>query len=130
MDQDNPEDIQCTFDINVMGTYLAAHFFVPLLLGTEDGAKAFIAVGSLAAHATSGPLASMGYCVSKMAAVRIVEFAAAQFRDEGLMAVSVHPGAVKTEMSSQLPQEFARSELEFFFSYCPVRSKSRCADIP
>jgi len=129
MDQGNPEDVQRAFDINAMGTYLAAHFFVPLLLGTEDGAKAFIAVGSLAAHVTSGPLASMGYCVSKMAAARIVEFAAAQFRDEGLVAVSVHPGAVKTEMSSQLPQEFARSELKLFFSYCPIRFENWCADV-
>lgn len=123
MDQGNPEDVQQAFDINAMGTYLAAHFFVPLLLETEDGAKAFISVGSLAAHATSGPLASMGYCVSKMAAARIVEFAAAQFKDEGLVAVSVHPGAVKTDMSGQLPEEFARCELKLFLHRCAVRER-------
>lgn len=114
IDQGEPDDFQRAFDVNAVGTYLAAHCFVPLLLATEGGAKAFVAVGSLAAGVLSGPLASTGYCVSKMAQARIVEHVATQFREQGLLAVTVHPGAVKTEASKGAPEEFVRCESSAF----------------
>lgn len=47
------EDWKRCIDVNYVGTFLAAKYFLPLLRNT-DGAKAFIAVGSLAAAITDG----------------------------------------------------------------------------
>ncbi len=99
--------VQKAFDVNAMGTYHVAHYFVPLLLGTENGAKSFIAIGSLAGCIRSGIIANMDYCVSKMAQTRIVEYLGEQYGKEGVLAVCLHPGAVKTPMAEgNTPEAF------------------------
>ncbi|KAM3086284.1 hypothetical protein ACMFMG_000420 [Clarireedia jacksonii] len=92
----NPDDFQKNFDVNTIGTYHCAHYLLPLLLESEGGRKGFFVVGSLAANLINGPIANTGYCVSKFAQSRLVEMVADQFKNEGLVAVTVHPGAVAT----------------------------------
>jgi NAD(P)-dependent dehydrogenase (short-subunit alcohol dehydrogenase family) len=75
------------FDVNAIGTYYSAHYFIPLLLSSENGAKAFLAVGSIAACIRRGIIANSKYCISKMAQARIVEHVAEQFGDDGILAV-------------------------------------------
>ncbi|KAI0076877.1 NAD(P)-binding protein [Panus rudis PR-1116 ss-1] len=88
------------FKVNTLGTYFAAHYFTPILLGSPQGsAKSFICVGSLAACIRRGMVANSKYCISKMAQVRIVEHLAEQFGAEELLSVVVHPGGVDTEMA-------------------------------
>ncbi|TGO68975.1 hypothetical protein BOTNAR_0017g00390 [Botryotinia narcissicola] len=91
---------QGNFDINMIGTYNCAHYLIPLLLESENGAKGFIQIGSLAASLTDGPIANTGYCVSKFAQSRLLEMVGSQFGEEGLVAVTVHPGAVATPMAA------------------------------
>lgn len=92
---------------NALGTYHVAHYFIPLLLKSET--KALLVVGSLAASITKGSIANTKYCVSKLAQARIVECVAEQFGAEGLLAVSVHPGAVRSENAlATAPQEFIK----------------------
>ncbi|OCL07296.1 NAD(P)-binding protein [Glonium stellatum] len=104
----DPADFQRAFDVNIQGTYLAAHYFLPLLRRAEGGAKSFIAVGSMAAYIIRGPIANTGYCLSKFAQSRFVEFLAEQYEKEGLFAVAVHPGAVATEMAKGSPESFKK----------------------
>ncbi|KIV97127.1 hypothetical protein PV10_00915 [Exophiala mesophila] len=107
MDQGNPEWVQQAFDVNAMGTYLAAHYFVPLLLRSPGGAKAFIAIGSFAGCIRRGSIANTGYTVSKMAQIRLVEYLYEQYSEEGLFAVACHPGAVRTKMAEgNTPEDF------------------------
>ena len=107
MDEGETPWVQKAFDVNAMGTYHVAHYFVPLLLGTENGAKIFIAIGSIAGSIRKGIIANMGYCVSKMAQTRIVEYLGEQYGKEGMLAVCLHPGAVKTSMAEgNTPEEF------------------------
>ena len=47
--EDDPADFGRAFAVNSVGTYLAAHYFIPLLLKSTNGAKMFLAVGSAAA---------------------------------------------------------------------------------
>jgi NAD(P)-dependent dehydrogenase (short-subunit alcohol dehydrogenase family) len=95
------------FGTNALGTYHVAHYFVPLLLKSET--KAFMVVGSIAACITKGIIANTKYCVSKFAQARIVESVAAQFTDEGLLAVSVHPGAVESDNAiANAPPQFLK----------------------
>jgi len=104
----NPQDFQDVFDVNVQGTYLVAHHFIPLLL-ESNGAKTFIAIGSYAALITSGHIANTAYTISKFAQARLVEFLAEQYAKEGLLAIAVHPGAVNTEMADKTTPESFRA---------------------
>lgn len=107
MDQGQPEWVQKAFDINAMGTYHAAHYFVPLLLESEGGLKSFIVIGSIAGCIRRGIIANTGYTISKMAQIRLVEYLAEQYSEEGLFSVAIHPGAVKTRMAEgNTPEAF------------------------
>lgn len=109
----DPADFQRAFDVNVQGTYLAAHYFPPLPRRAEDDAKSFIAIGSMAAYIIRGPIANRGYCLSEFARSRLIEFLAEQYENEGLFAVAVHPGAVATEMAKGSPESFKKCKLGF-----------------
>lgn len=104
IDEGDPQDFKEVFDVNVQGTYLVAHHFLPLLR-ESCGAKTLIAVNSFAALITSGHIANTAYCVSKLAQARLVEYIAEQYGKEGVLAIAVHPGAVLTEMAAQTAPE-------------------------
>ena len=105
----NPADFERTFAVNSVGTYLAAHFLIPLLLKSPDGAKVFLAVATAASWITDGIIANTGYCISKMAQMRLIEMISLQYSGEGLFAVGIHPGAVGTEMAYEsAPEEFKK----------------------
>ena len=111
MNEGKPEWVQQAFNVNAMGTYLAAHYFVPLLLSSPNGTKGFLAVGSVAGCLRRGPIANTGYTISKMAQIRLVEYLNEQFGADGLVSVAVHPGAVKTRMAEgNTPEEFLPCE--------------------
>lgn len=102
----DPKDFQDVFNVNVQGTYLIAHYFIPLLR-ESDGEKTFLVVGSFAACINSGHIANTAYCVSKFSQSRIVEFIAEQYAKEGILTIAIHPGAVATEMAnSTTPDSF------------------------
>lgn len=104
IDSGDPQDFKDVFDVNVQGTYLVAHHFIPLLK-ESSGAKTFIAVNSLAALITSGHIANTAYCVSKLAQARLIEHVAEQYKQEGVLAIALHPGAVMTEMAAHTAPE-------------------------
>lgn len=121
---DLPENVQRAFDVNAMGTFHAAHYFVPMLLsssGSDSGRETneppqrqpqqcppqFIAVGSAAGSIRRGSIANMGYCVGKMAQTRIIEYLSEQYSADNLFSISVHPGAVLTSMAEgNTPESF------------------------
>jgi NAD(P)-dependent dehydrogenase (short-subunit alcohol dehydrogenase family) len=116
MDQGRPEWVLKAFEVNAMGTYLAAHYFVPLLLQSNNGAKGFLVVGSIAGCIRRGPIANTGYTVSKMAQIRLVEYLHEQYSDEGLVSLAIHPGAVMTRMASgNTPEVFLPCKSRFFY---------------
>lgn len=95
-----PEWFQQNFDVNIIGTYNVAHYFVPLLLSSPGGsAKSFLCIGSFAAGIINGPIANTGYCLSKFAQSRFIEYLGEQFGEKGLFASVIHPGAVLTPMA-------------------------------
>lgn len=100
IDEAGPGGVKQAFDVNVMGTYHVAHCFIPLLLQSSNGAKGFIAIGSIAGCIRRGDIANTGYTISKMAQTRMVEYLSEQYGDEGLLALSLHPGAVLTKMAA------------------------------
>jgi NAD(P)-dependent dehydrogenase (short-subunit alcohol dehydrogenase family) len=124
VDEGDPKDFQDVSDVNVIGTYNVAHHFIPLLR-ESDGLKMFIAVNSFAALITSGHIANTAYCISKFAQARFVEYLSEQYGSEGVLAIAVHPGAVKTEMADQTtPDSFRPCKSSRHGSFEPVISNS------
>ena len=122
----DPEDWKRCFEVNTVGTYHAAHHLLPLLLlGSPGGGRSFVVVSASAAWITEGVIANSGYCVSKLAQLRLVEMMAGQYRGEGLLSVGVHPGAVETEMAKSAPEEFRKCKLSFSLFEITHRNSSR-----
>ncbi|RAH71071.1 SDR family oxidoreductase [Aspergillus aculeatinus CBS 121060] len=96
-----PSEWWRTWEVNIKGTYLAAHFFVPLLLRSPT--KTVINISSGGAHVMF-PGAS-AYQTTKFALCRLTEFMDTEYRRQGLIAIALHPGAVKTELAMHMPPE-------------------------
>ena len=107
----DPDTFQNAINVNYVGTFLCAKYLIPLLLATEGGAKAFIAVSSLAALLIRGEIANTQYCVSKAAQLKFMEHIHEQYAEEGLSSFSVHPGAVPSEMADDTAPESFRKYL-------------------
>ncbi|KAJ6171380.1 hypothetical protein N7470_000447 [Penicillium chermesinum] len=90
--QEAPSDFQNSFDVNVVGPFLAAHYLLPLLMASEKGAKSFITISSIMASRVSGPYVHVSYAVSKAAMTRLTEMIHEQYGSRGLFSASVHPG--------------------------------------
>jgi NAD(P)-dependent dehydrogenase (short-subunit alcohol dehydrogenase family) len=102
----DPAEFANASNVNYVGTFLCAKYLIPNLLATADGARAFVAVGTLGAGVIRGPISNAMYCVSKAAQARLMEFVHEKFHDKGINAFTVHPGAVKSEMAAGAPDEF------------------------
>ncbi|PWY69803.1 NAD(P)-binding protein [Aspergillus heteromorphus CBS 117.55] len=113
--QESPIDFRTAFEVNTIGTFHAAHCLLPLLLDTESGAKAFVAISSMATPTISG---HTHYCVSKAAQARFVEMLHEQYASRGVFCVSVHPGGLKSEFSEKsMPKQFHHRE--WIRQFCP-----------
>jgi NAD(P)-dependent dehydrogenase (short-subunit alcohol dehydrogenase family) len=107
------EDWKRVFDVNVFGVYLVTRNLLPLLLKSKEGLKTVIGVTSMSSH-WAGHSIAMG--MSKLALNRFMEFLAVQYKGEGLMSYSLHPGGVRTGMSQddkKVPKELQGSEFIF-----------------
>ena len=81
-------------NVNVHGPYLTTRACLPLLLKGE--LKTIINVASVGAHIVAPGLSD--YQTSKLALVRFTEFVAKEHMDDGVIAFSIHPGNVPTDM--------------------------------
>ena len=107
----DPTTFQNAINVNYVGTFLCAKYLIPLLLESENGAKAFIAVSSFASLLVRGDIANTQYCVSKAAQLKLMEHIHEQYADEGLCSYSIHPGAVASEMADETTPDSFRPYL-------------------
>ena len=99
MHDSDPVDWWKSWEVNVEGVYLTAKHFAPLLIKSET--KLFVAVSSIAAHLIRRSASS--YHLNKFAVIRFIEYLNEEYADEGIVAVSVHPGGVKTDLGLSMP---------------------------
>ncbi|KAJ5226547.1 NADP(+)-dependent dehydrogenase [Penicillium citrinum] len=99
--ESDPSDWWRTWEVNIKGTYLVTHFFIPLLLKSQT--KTIINISSGGAHAMF-PGAS-AYQTTKFAMCRFTEFVNKEYFQQGVIAMSLHPGAIKTELATNMPPE-------------------------
>ncbi|KAI1322227.1 NAD(P)-binding protein [Xylariaceae sp. FL0255] len=90
------------WELHVRGTYLCTRALLPLLL--KSVTRTVIIVSSAGAHMLTRGL--LGYQVSKVAQTRFAEFLAKEYEEQGLIAFSVHPGDVLTDMVKITPKEW------------------------
>ncbi|KAK7542101.1 NAD-P-binding protein [Phyllosticta citribraziliensis] len=105
----DPEGWWRTWEVNIKGPYLVSRAALPLLLQTEDGAKTIISLTSAGAHHVME--GASAYQTSKLALLRFTEFFNAEYAAQGLVAFSVHPGGIPTELAWNMPQAFCEKIL-------------------
>lgn len=98
--QSTPTDWWASMTTNIKGTYLVTRAFLPLVLASS--AKTVLNISSVGAHRIA-PGAS-AYQTAKLAICRFTEFLVVEYGKEGLIALAVHPGGVKTELANGMPE--------------------------
>ena len=87
------ELMERTFNLNVMGTLYGMQAVLPHMLKNNFGV--IVNVGSMA-HRRGGPGSSIHYAASKGAVVTMTMGVAREFAGQGIRALSISPGPVKT----------------------------------
>lgn len=101
IEESDPDAWWSTMEVNVRGTYLVTRAFIPLLL--KGSSKTIVNVGSAAQnYITPGASA---YGLSKLALARFSEFLDVEYGAQGILAYTIHPGAIWTNLGRRLPEE-------------------------
>lgn len=96
----DPDDWWKTWEVNIKGPYLMCRSFIPLLL--KGGDKTIVQLTSNGGLATiAGASAYQG---TKQAILRFNNFLRLEYGNQGLLAYSLHPGAVKTDLALNMPE--------------------------
>jgi NAD(P)-dependent dehydrogenase (short-subunit alcohol dehydrogenase family) len=85
--------LEKTFALNVYGTFYAMQAVLPHMLKNKFGV--IVNVGSMA-HRRGGPGSSVHYAAAKGAVVTMTMGVAREFAGEGIRALSISPGPIKT----------------------------------
>ena len=101
--ESDPEDWWSSLAINLKGPYLVGRSFIPLLLQKQDGLKTILNMVSIGAHMIFPGMSA--YNTAKVALCRLTEYEDAEYAEKGLVAISMHPGGVMTNMGLRLPPE-------------------------
>ena len=108
--ESDPDDTWNTWILNVRGPYLLSRAFLPLLL--KSGGGQIVNVSSVGAHLVDPGLSA--YQPSKLALLRFTEFLTAGYGSQGLVAFSIHPGNIPTDLvtalggGGEMPEEYKR----------------------
>ncbi|KAK9370591.1 hypothetical protein V1509DRAFT_616248 [Lipomyces kononenkoae] len=105
MAETDPAEWWKTWEVNIKGVYLVTRAFLSLLLRGSE--KTIVNLSSIGAHLVT-PGAS-AYQTTKFALLRFTEFVATEYADQGIVAFSIHPGGVPTELALNLPEAFHTS---------------------
>ncbi|KAH7053406.1 NAD-P-binding protein [Macrophomina phaseolina] len=98
-----------SYEVNVLGTFLTHRFFAPLVRASE--LRTVLVVSSIASHVLA--VGGMAYSGAKLALLRFAERIMLEEEEKGtgLLACSVHPGGVQTELTSAVAEEMGKRVL-------------------
>ncbi|EXJ65092.1 hypothetical protein A1O7_01432 [Cladophialophora yegresii CBS 114405] len=91
-----------TWEVNLKGTFLVSRATLPLVLKSEKGLKTMVVITS--AGGFSAAPGCSAYQGSKTAQIRFNDFLMREYGEQGLIAYAVHPGSVKTDVASVMPE--------------------------
>ena len=101
--------LERTFDLNLKGTFYAMQAVLPHMLKNKFGV--IVNMGSMS-HRRGGPGSSVHYAAAKGAVVTMTMGVAREFAAQGIRALSISPGPIKTPFqdaaatSPELVQQF------------------------
>lgn len=107
--ESDPDDWWRDLEVNLRGPVLALHAVLPAMV--QRGRGRVVAVGSGLGNRPV-PHGS-AYSTSKAALSRLVEATAAELAGTGVVALTVSPGFVETEMTRGFPEGFTAHHPEF-----------------
>ncbi|KAK3990127.1 hypothetical protein QBC44DRAFT_325674 [Cladorrhinum sp. PSN332] len=90
-----------TWEVNVKGVYAVTKALLPLMLESGTGDKTIVNLSSMLAMALYP--GSSAYQASKLAVMSLTEALMVDYFDKGLLAYSIHPGAVETDLANNMP---------------------------
>jgi NAD(P)-dependent dehydrogenase (short-subunit alcohol dehydrogenase family) len=99
----DPDEWWRDWEVNVKGVYLVTRACWPMLL--KSSLKVIINVSSVGA--TFVPPQSSAYGSTKLVMCRFTEYINQDHGEgqDGMLAVAIHPGGVKTELAMNMPEE-------------------------
>jgi NAD(P)-dependent dehydrogenase (short-subunit alcohol dehydrogenase family) len=97
----DPDEWWRDWEVNIKGVYLMTRAFIPML--SRSAAKTIINLTSIGALTL--PPGASAYCPGKLAVLRFSEFIGVDHAKEKILAYSVHPGGVKTELALGMPED-------------------------
>lgn len=89
--------LERTFDLNLKGTFYAMQAVLPHMLKNKFGV--IVNMGSMS-HRRGGPGSSVHYAAAKGAVVTMTMGVAREFASQGIRALSISPGPVKTPFAA------------------------------
>lgn len=101
----DPDEWWHEYAVNMKGPYLVTRAFLPLLLASPH--KVLLNVSSIGALMIGA--CSSAYATSKLALLRFTEIVDLEHgpgTQDGVLAIGVHPGGVKTELALHLPERY------------------------
>ena len=99
-----------TYEVNTKGTFLTCRTFIPLLLQKSSGLKSICIVTSIGALMILPGMSA--YNNAKLASSRLAEYISFEYGEQGIIAFSIHPGGVDTELARNLDEKFHASFTE------------------
>jgi NAD(P)-dependent dehydrogenase (short-subunit alcohol dehydrogenase family) len=91
-----------SYEVNTKGTYLIARSFLPLLLKKPTGLKSIAIVTSIGALMVLPGMSA--YNNAKLAGMRLAEYIQLEYGTQGVVAFSIHPGGVNTDLARNLDE--------------------------
>lgn len=106
--EQDDDDFDAIFSINVKGVYLSMKNEIPAMLKNGGGVIVNNAsIAGLVGFATAGP-----YSASKHAVVGLTKNAALEYAQQGIRVNAVAPGAIVTPMFDRFSQDIPREVME------------------
>ncbi|KAF2727309.1 oxidoreductase-like protein [Polyplosphaeria fusca] len=114
-----PRSWWADYETSILGAYNVTRTFMPLLLSSRSSADRAVVINmtSIGAHFIVPGFSS--YSVAKLAVCRLTEFLCVEYGAQGVTALCVHPGGVRTELALNMP--------EFMWEYL-VDTEELCGD--
>lgn len=88
-----------TFSVNTLGPLRLVQAFLPALL--QAGNPRIVLVSSVLGSMSFRGYSNIAYCASKAALNKLAQIVSAELRPQGVTAVALHPGWVRTDMGGQ-----------------------------
>jgi NAD(P)-dependent dehydrogenase (short-subunit alcohol dehydrogenase family) len=96
-------DWQRVLSVNLTGTFLCAKHVLPELL--KQGGGVIVTTGSIASVVVGGAGSAASYAASKGGVLQLTKQIAMDYGAQGIRAVCVCPGAVKTNMAQNVGED-------------------------